>query len=202
VLATCVIVAIICVFGATNPVMLPDIAGQKCILTAEIADIATKKVGGTAQIVIEEGNSGDESDSVCLIGKNTGDSTISGMKWLIDSGASAHMTSCKDAMECYKSIPTPSISIGDETKLQIIETGNVKMAIMVDIKVMKCTIKNVLHVPSLGYNLLSVGAMESKGMTASFGGAFVRYLLLRRKLRKEHGLEILACWMLLLKLVL
>jgi hypothetical protein len=150
--------------------MLPDIAGQKCILRAKIADTATKKSGGTAQIVIEEGNSRDESDSVCLIGKNTGDSTISGMKWLIDSGASAHMTSCKDAMEYYKSIPTPSISIGDETKLQIIETGNVKMAIMVDIKVMKCTIKNVLHVPSLGYNLLSVGAMESKEMTASFGG--------------------------------
>jgi hypothetical protein len=28
-LATCVIVAIICVFGATNQVMLPDIAGQR-----------------------------------------------------------------------------------------------------------------------------------------------------------------------------
>jgi hypothetical protein len=89
---------------------------------------------------------------------------------LIDSGASAHMTSCKDAMECYKSIPISGISIGDKTKLQIIGTGNVKMAIMVDGKMVKCTIENVVHVPSLGYNLLSVGAMESKGMTASFGG--------------------------------
>jgi hypothetical protein len=41
---------------------------------------------------------------------------------------------------------------------------------LVDGKVVKCTIENVLHVPSLGYNLLSVGAMESKRMTASFGG--------------------------------
>jgi hypothetical protein len=129
-----------------------------------------KKVGDTAQIVKDEENSGDESDSVCLIGKNTGDSKISGMEWLIDSGASAHMTSCKDAMECYKSTPISSISIGDKTKLQIIGTGNVKMTIMVDEKVVKCTITNVLHVPSLGYNLLSVGAMESNGMTASFGG--------------------------------
>jgi gag-polypeptide of LTR copia-type len=39
----------------------------------------SKKVGNSAQIVKEEGNSGDESDSVCLIGKNTGNSTISGM---------------------------------------------------------------------------------------------------------------------------
>jgi hypothetical protein len=129
-----------------------------------------KKVGDTAQVVKDEEHSGEQSDSVCLIGKNTGDSKISGMKWLIDSGASAHMTSCKDAMECYKSTPISSISIGDKTKLQIIGTGNVKMAIMVDGKVVKCTIKNVLHVPSLGYNLLSVGAMESNGMTASFGG--------------------------------
>jgi hypothetical protein len=64
-----------------------------------------KKVGVTAQIVKEEGNSGDESDSLCLIGMSIGDSKISGMKWFIDSGASAHMTSCNDAMECYKSIP-------------------------------------------------------------------------------------------------
>jgi hypothetical protein len=44
VLAACVIVAIASVFGATNPVVLPDIAGQKCILTAEIADTATKRL--------------------------------------------------------------------------------------------------------------------------------------------------------------
>ena len=80
------------------------------------------------------------------------------------------MTSCKDAMECYKSIPKFNISIGDKTKLQAIGAGNVKMAIMVDKKLVKCTIQNVLHVPSLGFNLLSVGAMESKGMMASFGG--------------------------------
>jgi hypothetical protein len=98
-----------------------------------------KKVGDTAQIVKEDTNSGDESDSVCLIVKNLGDSKISGMKWLIDSGACAHMTSCKDAMECYKSIPISNISIGDKTKLQISGTGNVKMAIMVDGKVLKCT---------------------------------------------------------------
>jgi hypothetical protein len=45
-----------------------------------------------------------------------------------------------------------------------------KMAIMVDGKVVKCTIENVLHVPSLGYNLLSVGTTEAKGMTVRFGG--------------------------------
>jgi hypothetical protein len=39
--------------------------------------------GDTAQIVKDEEDSGDESDSVCLIGTNTGDSKISGMKWLI-----------------------------------------------------------------------------------------------------------------------
>jgi hypothetical protein len=115
-----------------------------------------KKVGDTAQIVEEEKNSGDESDPVCLVGKSIAES--------------AHKTSCKDAMESYKSIPIPSTSIGDKTKLQTIGTKNVKMPIMVDGKVVKCTIENVLHVPALGYNLLSVGAIESKGMTASFGG--------------------------------
>jgi hypothetical protein len=91
------------------------------------------------------------------------------MKWLIDSGASAHMTSCKMQWNVTNRSNIQSISTGDKTKLQIIGTGNIKMAIMVDGKVVKCTIEIVLHVPSLGYNLLSVGAMESKGMTASFG---------------------------------
>jgi hypothetical protein len=88
---------------------------------------------------------------------------------LIDSGASAHMTSCRDAMECYKSIPKIDISIGNKTKLHVAGSGNVKMTIMVEEKPVKSVIKDVLHVPSLGYNLLSVGAM-SKGMTAKFGG--------------------------------
>jgi hypothetical protein len=57
---------------------------------------------------------------------------------------------------------------------------------MIDGKVVKCTIENVLDLPALGYNLLSVGAMESKGMTASFGGGICSNLPVRRKLQKEH----------------
>jgi hypothetical protein len=75
----------------------------------------------------------------------------------LSSGASGHMTSCKGAMECYKSIPISSIiRIGNKTKLQIIGTENVKMSIIVDGKVVKYTIENVLHVLALGYNLFKV----------------------------------------------
>jgi hypothetical protein len=126
---------------------------------------------------------------------NIADSKIFGMEWLTESGASAHMTSCKDAMEYYKSIPISSISISDKTKLQIIGTGNVKMSIMVDGEMVKYTIENVLHVPALGCTLFS------KGMTASFGGGIARYLPVRRKSHKEHVSEILSCWILRLTLV-
>jgi gag-polypeptide of LTR copia-type len=127
-----------------------------------------KKVGDTAQVVKEENNSGDESDFVCLIGENVPKSNISGMKWLIDPGASAHMTSCRYAMECYKSIPKFDISIGDKTKLLVAGSGNVKMTIIGRRKTGEKRHQRCLHVPSLGYNLLSVGAMESKGMTTTF----------------------------------
>jgi hypothetical protein len=106
-----VIVAIVCDFGQKKG-HAARYCRSKVYFDSEKADIATKRLVIRSQIVKEEGNSGDESDSVCLIGKNVGDSKISGMKWLIDSGASAHRTSCKDAMECYKSIPVSSISIG------------------------------------------------------------------------------------------
>jgi Reverse transcriptase (RNA-dependent DNA polymerase)/gag-polypeptide of LTR copia-type/Integrase core domain/GAG-pre-integrase domain len=157
-------------FRCNKPGHVARYCRSKVYFDNENSGYRNTKVGDTAQVVKEDRNSGDESDSVCLIGKNIGDSKICEMKWLIDSGASVHMTSCKDAMEEYKSIPIPNISIGDKTKLQIVGSGNVTIAIMVDERVVKCTIRNVLHVPSLGYNLLSVGAMEAKGMTASFGG--------------------------------
>jgi hypothetical protein len=91
--------------------------------------------------------------------------------------------------------------LGDKTKLQIIGTGNVKMAFMVDGKVVKCTIKNVLHVPSLGYDLLSVGAMESKGMTASFGGGGCSIFAASKKIAQGTRIGNIYMWMLLLILV-
>jgi hypothetical protein len=53
------------------------------------------------------------------------------------------------------------ILIGDKTKLRVIGSGQVKLRLDVNGKAKKCTVKDVLHVPMLGYNLISISTLES-----------------------------------------
>jgi hypothetical protein len=68
----------------------------------------------------------------------------------------------------YKPFTLFDISIGDKTKLQVIGSGEVKLQLSVQGKYKKCVINNVLHVPMLGYNLLSVSVTEVHGMKTQF----------------------------------
>jgi hypothetical protein len=121
--------------------------------------------GESANIVNHDGGSSSENE-FCLVG--VANDSARNMEWLIDSGASSHMSACKEAMCDYKPFTPFDISIGDKTKLQVIGSGQVKLQLNVQGKYKKCVIKNVLHVPMLGYNLLSVSAMEVHGMETQF----------------------------------
>jgi hypothetical protein len=69
------------------------------------------------------------------------------MEWLINSGASLHLSACKEAMCDYKPITPFDTSIGDKTKLQVVGSGQVKLEQDVQGKQKKCVIKDVLHIP-------------------------------------------------------
>jgi hypothetical protein len=71
------------------------------------------------------------------------------MEWLIDSGASSHMTSNKTGMSDYKGILPFNINLCDKSKLQIIGTGNFRIRTIVDGKPVQCKLHNVYHVPEL-----------------------------------------------------
>jgi hypothetical protein len=130
---------------------------------------ATREQGsfsrGSANIVSKNAESSSDSE-VCLVETSNNDPQIT--KWLIDSGASSHMTACKTAMSAYKMFTLIEISIGDKTKLQAIGSGRVKIEIRVTGKAKTCKISNVLHVPMLGFNLPSVSAMESNHLSKIF----------------------------------
>jgi hypothetical protein len=128
---------------------------------------AAHKRGDESANVVDEGAASTNGDEdVCLIGD--GDERPRGVQWLVDSGASAHMSASKEEMGDYTTVTPFEISIGDKMKLRVIGSGHVRPQVDVDCEVKKVTLKNVLHVPKLAYHLVSVSAMESNGMSTNF----------------------------------
>ena len=68
--------------------------------------------------------------------------------FLIDSRASNHMVASKESFSSLQLIDGPSIHMGDDTQIQAEGKGSIKLEHGV--------FKNVLYVPSLATNLLSI----------------------------------------------
>ena len=74
--------------------------------------------------------------------------------WFVDSGASNHMTSHQEWFRKLRETERPDyVETGDETTHPIRHIGNVPFSK----EDKKTYIKNVLHVPTITKNLVSVG---------------------------------------------
>jgi hypothetical protein len=86
--------------------------------------------------------------------------------WIIDSGASKHMTSQRDILSCLldKKI-SQKVTLGDDYQYPIKGVGesNYKLNSGTSMKM-----KDVLYVPGLTKNLLSISALEKKGFRVAF----------------------------------
>lgn len=82
---------------------------------------------------------------------------------IIDSGASQHMTNDKTILESFKPIDTP-VTLGNSTQIKALGTGIINM----DDKFGGLTLDNVLYVPALKHNLLSVSALNKTGNDITF----------------------------------
>ncbi len=77
--------------------------------------------------------------------------------WIIDSGATCHM--CADKKLFTELSPLgeqTSVTLGDGHKLEAVGQGTVKLIMNLEDGKRECHLLNVLHVPSMAYNLLSV----------------------------------------------
>lgn len=87
--------------------------------------------------------------------------------WLIDSGASRHMTSQKDYLSNYQQFKEKElVTLGDGKAVEALGKGDVKLHL--DYK-KTGTLKDVLYVPKLSCNLFSVGAATDQNLTVEFG---------------------------------
>ncbi|KAG7302210.1 hypothetical protein JYU34_013686 [Plutella xylostella] len=91
------------------------------------------------------------------------------MHWYIDSGATMHMTMHKDWLEDISTSNVKSIRIADNKVLHVEGCGNVTINVPDEQgSVSKIQVRNVLYVPDLSTNLLSVSKIIKSGCKIEF----------------------------------
>lgn len=87
-------------------------------------------------------------------------------EWYVDSGASAHMTANKAWVKNMNLVPClPEIVVANESKVPVVCSGDVDIVSELEYHI---TVKDVLCVPSLTTNLLSVSELIKNGNNIVF----------------------------------
>ena len=87
-------------------------------------------------------------------------------EWLLDTGATHHMTPHKRWLRDYKQLPTGMrVYLGDNHFLTAIGVGNMCVTLPSGVSV---TISNIYHIPGLSRNILSVTTATSTGSSIEF----------------------------------
>ena len=92
-------------------------------------------------------------------------------KWLVDSGASSHMTPKRDYFTKYRSFSTPEkVGLGDGRVVDAVGVRTIRLNMLFKVSNSKRAVMyDVLHVPKLTCNLFSVRATAKMGNSVKFG---------------------------------
>ena len=92
-------------------------------------------------------------------------------EWIIDSGATSHMTHSKELLYQYCKFEVPEkVTLGDGRHVEALGTGDIQVNMTFKVSKQKnCVMRRVLYVPKLTSKLFSVRAAVSKGNTVRFG---------------------------------
>jgi hypothetical protein len=87
--------------------------------------------------------------------------------WVIDSGAVIHICANKNVFTSYKSIGKGEeyVTLSDSRTVVVVGKGNVKLKLTSG-KIL--SLSNVLHVPDMNYNLVSVSILSKAGIKVIF----------------------------------
>ena len=91
--------------------------------------------------------------------------------WFVDSGATCHICNNEELFDQIIGLEIPQeITVGDGQSVQATGRGDVILRMNVpNGKIQKCKLSDVLYVPGLSYNLLSVCKAASIGKSFEFG---------------------------------
>ena len=116
--------------------------------------------------VLKKERNNDLDDEYVLITTLTGTVTHGNDTWLVDSGASKHMTGYKDYLtDLIKKESHQKVKLGDDYQCPIKGVGEASYKLESG-KQLK--MKDVLYVPGLKKNLLSISGLDKKGFRVAF----------------------------------
>ena len=118
---------------------------------------------------VAAGDGSDSDDAICPVG-NAADSDENSKKWLVDSAASAHMCWMRVCFDDYQTTTGRSVTMGDKGSVATASVETDMLNVIVHDKTRQIKMEKVLQVPSMGFNLTSVGMMEERGAEVSFKG--------------------------------
>ena len=132
-----------------------------------------------------DSSSSDSESAELLVGHVLSSSAKSRSdSWIMDSGATCHM--CNNVMllvELRSLKESLEVTLGDGHTLEATGRGTVVLEMKLpDGTTKKCNLSNVVYVPKLPYNLLSVSKATETGKTTRFSEAGSRILDAKRKL--------------------
>ena len=90
------------------------------------------------------------------------------LTWYVDSGATKHMCSNQDAFSKLMLITPEPVYLGNNAMVEAVGVGEVPVTMVVEGKQHQGHLTNVLYVPELATNLVSVKQIVAKGMQVNF----------------------------------
>ena len=132
--------------------------------------------GPSSSLEIEEVNATcDETDILVLddISTHVGVNMVFSPShtWLLDSGASFHVTPHREWFTCYEAKSLGKVRLGDSHQCDVIGIGDISMHFSDGSHL---TIKDVRHVPQLTRSLMSVGQLDDNGYKVIFASQSFR----------------------------
>ena len=109
----------------------------------------------------------DDDDVISFAAKEV--RKLSSSAWILDSGASRHVTNDRNALTTYTKLVTPvRIWMADNNYINAKGIGCVYMDTIVNGQKMRCLFKDVLYAPEMAGNLISIRQLASNGYHTHF----------------------------------
>jgi len=131
--------------------------------------LKAKTPSGDRVAVIAADYGCDSNDANCLVGNASDNDDIS-KSWLVGSAASTHMCWMRTSFDDYQTATGRSVTMGDKKSVATAGVETIVLNVISHGKTRKVKLKKVLHAPTMGFNLVSVGVNEECGSEMSFKG--------------------------------
>ena len=143
-----------------------------------------KQKANNAEVKLGSSNNESESDALvagCALAANATRDT-----WIVDSGATCHMCNNDKLFTELRDLRPLDVTLGDGHNLKASGKGTVLLQMSLhDGTMRKCSLNDVLYVPSLSYNLLSVSKAAEAGKTTRFNKTSCEILTSEGKIVSE-----------------